>query len=252
MSANPPSTQSLITPVAQVAKKISSSYIAWLGCVAFLFLVKIILDNLLPGAFADPAQANLFGWVPLGVFSLVGLVGVWLSTKTGFPEAWDARVSNRERLLYPILVGLGLGVLLVLIDLPSGYTRLVAARHGVGQQYTNFPSMLLIFTAASILVEVIYRLLLLPLLLWLISSLILRHRAQETVFWILALLSSTQEAISQMPDLQALPVLLAVVIAAFFFALNLAQATFFRKFGFLAAILVRAGFYFVWHVLYVH
>jgi hypothetical protein len=120
-------------------KAVSSSYIVWLGCVLYLALVKVILDTFLPDAFADPAQANFFGWAPLGVFSVVGLIGVWLSTKTGFPDAWDVRISNRQRLLLPILAGLVLGILLVLIDLPTGYTRLVAARHGVVQQYTNLP-----------------------------------------------------------------------------------------------------------------
>jgi hypothetical protein len=224
----------------------------WLGCVVFLALVKMILENFLPGAFADPAQAGFFAWPTLGVFSLVGLVGVWLTTQTGFPDAWDGRISNRQRLLYPILVGLGLGGVLILIDLPSGYTRLIAAAHGVGQQYTNFPSMVLIFSAASILVEVIYRLLPVPFLLWLISNLILRHRGQQPVFWVLALLSSVQEIISQQTDLQVLPPGLAVVVGLFFFVLNLVQVTFFRRYGFLASILVRVGFYFVWHALYVH
>ena len=34
------------------------------------------------------------------------------------------------------------------------------------------------------------------------------------------------------------------------YALNFAQAWFFRKRGFLAAIVVRVAFYLVWHVLW--
>jgi hypothetical protein len=36
------------------------------------------------------------------------------------------------------------------------------------------------------------------------------------------------------------------------YALNLGQATLFRKYGFLAAIVMRVAFYLVWHILYVH
>ena len=42
------------------------------------------------------------------------------------------------------------------------------------------------------------------------------------------------------------------VVALVYFTLNFTQAAFFRRYGFLAAILVRVGFYSVWHVLYVH
>jgi hypothetical protein len=252
MSADSPSTLQDEVASLRETNKPSSSYFVWLGCVIFLVVVKIVLDTYLPNAFADPAQASFFTWPVLGVFSAVGLVGVWLSTKTGFPDAWDPWISNRQRLLNPILVGMALGVVLVVVDLPTGYTRLIAAAHGVGQQYTNFLSMLLVFSAAAILLEVIYRLLPLPLLLWLISNLILRKRVQAAVFWVLALLSSVQEIISQITDFQVLPVPLAVVIGVFFFVLNLVQVTFFRRYGFLAAILVRVGFYFVWHALYVH
>jgi hypothetical protein len=36
------------------------------------------------------------------------------------------------------------------------------------------------------------------------------------------------------------------------FGLNLTQAAFFRRYGFVASIVVRLGYYVVWHVLYVH
>jgi hypothetical protein len=65
-------------------------------------------------------------------------------------------------------------------------------------------------------------------------------------------LSSVQEITSQQPDLQVLPLVIALAVGLFYFVLNLTQVVFFRRYGFLAAILVRVGFYFVWHALYVH
>jgi hypothetical protein len=43
---------------------------------------------------------------------------------------------------------------------------------------------------------------------------------------------------------------LAVVLAGF--AFNMVQAGFFRRYGFLTAIIVRVAFYLIWHVAYVH
>jgi len=45
---------------------------------------------------------------------------------------------------------------------------------------------------------------------------------------------------------------LFVLAFAHGFALNFAQATLFRRYGFVASIVLRLGFYLVWHVAYVH
>ena len=72
-------TQLLSAATPERAKSKSGSMIVWFVLVAYLLLVKILLDVFLPDAFADPAQASLFGWVPLGIFSILGLCGVWLA-----------------------------------------------------------------------------------------------------------------------------------------------------------------------------
>jgi hypothetical protein len=226
--------------------------IVWSVLVAYLFLVKILIDLFVPNAFADPAQAALFGWIPLSIFAVLGFFGVWLSQRTGFPNAWDPEMPLRRQILVPASIGVVYGLLQIGLDLGFGFTQQIAARHGVTQQYTDLPSMLLIFTAAPILVEVIYRLLLIPLLLWLISTVLLTGRAQHTIFWILAVATSLLEPLTQSPDLRILSPGVAAILATGYFAINMTQAYSFRKYGFLASIMVRVGFYLVWHVLYVH
>jgi hypothetical protein len=252
MNTSLSSAPSTVSAPASKTSHISSSYIVWLGLVLYLLLVKLIISAFLPNAFADPSQAGAFDWAPLGIFAALGLVGVWLSRKTGFPDAWDARVSNWRRLVLPLLIGAGFGALYVVADLLTGFTKLIAAQHSLAQQYTDPLSMTLIFTSAPVLVEVLYRLLIIPVLLLLVSNLILRGRGQSQVFWVLALLTSALEPLSQYIDWRILSGGLVVFYVAELFALNLTQAAFFRKYGFLAAILVRVGFYLVWHVLYVH
>jgi hypothetical protein len=232
-------------------RRLSGSVKVWLALVVYLALTKVVIDAIFPQALADPAQAALFQWVPLGIFSLLGLIGVVLAERTGFPDAWSARISNGQRIILPILVGLAFSIIPVALDVSTHYTRLIDARHGLTQQYTGFLPMLVAFTAGAIIVEVLYRLLPIPLVLWL-SSLILKERGQNRIFWVLALLTSLLEPLSSTQDLGVIPGLVMPLVVVNIFAFNLAQAAFFRKYGFLSAILVRAAFYLVWHALYVH
>lgn len=234
-----------------VAGRVPSSIAVWLALVAFLAIVKVTLDLFFPYAFAAPDQAALFQWASLAAISVAGLIGVVLSRRTGFPEAWDERISNRQRILIPVLLGLAFSVIPVVLDSATHYTRLIDARHGLAQQYTGFIPMLLGFTGGAIIVEVVYRLLPIPLLLWLFS-LILKRKGQERIFWILAVLTSAIEPLTSIQDMQVIPGLVMPVVAANIYAFNFAQAAMFRKYGFLAAILVRAAFYVVWHAVYIH
>jgi len=101
-------------------------------------------------------------------------------------------------------------------------------------------------------VEAFYRLVPIPLLLWLISNVVLKKRAQSQVFWILALLTSLIEPLTQDLDLGQFGMLLMASVFLLDYGLNLTQAALFRKYGFLAAIIMRVAYYVVWHILYVH
>ena len=97
----------------------------------------------------------------------------------------------------------------------------------------------------------LFRLLPIPLALWLISSLALRGRRQAEVFWVLAALTSLIEPVLQ--DLLGIaPETVSLALTQFVpdYALNFGQAALFRRYGFLAAIAMRVVFYLVWHVAY--
>jgi len=229
-----------------------SSYVVWLGLMAWLVVVKLVITTFFPQAFADPAQAAFFGWLPLAVFAVLGLAGIWLADRTGFPGTFDQRVTGRQRILYPVLIGLLFSAVRIGFDLATGYSKFMAAEHGLTQQYTGLVPSLLIFPSASIIVEVVYRLFLIPLVLWLVAGLLLRNRGQEPLFWALAVLTSLIEPMSQELGALALGLPLFLTTFGISFGFNLTQATLFRKYGFLAAIVMRAAFYVVWHGLYIH
>jgi len=110
---------------------------------------------------------------------------------------------------------------------------------------------LLFYPGGAIIVEVFYRLLPIPLVTWLVSTLALRGRGQTPVFWSMAGLTSLIEPLSQ--DLDALaggPLALVTSPFGVDFVMNLVQAVMFRRFGLSSAIATRVAVYLVWHVAY--
>jgi hypothetical protein len=74
-------------------------------------------------------------------------------------------------------------------------------------------------------------------------------QGQEQTFWVLAVLMSTIEPITQSVVLQVLPLYTFGFVVLQQFGANLAQAALFRKYGFLASITLRIGFYVIWHLV---
>lgn len=228
-------------------KPLSWSLRIFLWLVAYLALVKLAL-TLFPQVLRSPAQAKVFEWQFLALWAALGFAGVSLSERTGFPPAW-AKGSARSRLLIPALWGVVFGLLAIATDAATGWTKAVAAKLGQSSIHIPFPASVLIYPGGAVIVEILYRLFLIPVLLWIVSSLLLRGKGREATFWTLAALTSLLEPLGDLGlrD-QGLPTMAAVFAQDY--VLNFTQAWFFRRQGFLAAIVVRVAFYLVWHVLW--
>ena len=202
------------------------------------------------GLERDP-RAGLFSPVPTLVVCAAGLIGVWFAHRTAFPPAWGSGAPLRRRLLVPAAVGLGFGLLSAILDTTFHWTAAFAQHHALQTFNAPFPGSLLFYPGGAVLVEAFYRLLPIPLLLWLISSVVLRGRGQRQVFWALALLTSLIEPVTQ--DLEGLADAGLLLVATQFvpdYALNLVEAAAFRTSGLLSMWLVRVAMYLVWHVAY--
>lgn len=219
---------------------------AWLGCIGALALVGLIVNTVLPITLVSPAQAALFSPAAIAVVAVAGLLGAWLAERTGFPAPFGNGVSPLRRFGIPLTVGLGLGALFLLTDMVSGFSRLQAAAFGLDTVVIPPPGGLIIYSAGAIYSEALFRLLPLPLLLWLFSSLLLRGQHQQRTFWALAVLTSLLEPLAQSPVTRILPPPTFAAVLAQQFAGNLAQAFFFRRYGLLASIALRLAFYLVY------
>ena len=79
-------------------KQLSTSVKIYLGIIAVFVLIKLFFVAL-PVGFPVKGQEQAFSWMFVLTISLMGLAGIWLSRKTGFPEIWDKNITNRQRFL---------------------------------------------------------------------------------------------------------------------------------------------------------
>jgi hypothetical protein len=226
-------------------------YGPWVGMVAFLGALHLFIVFVGAGLQDDP-RSQLFDWPAIGIIGALGLIGVALADRTGFPAAWDASISNRQRWAVPLAVGAALGLCSVVHEQLFHSTQWFIAEHGSSAFNAPWPGSPLFYTGGAIFVEVAFRLLPIPLLLWLISSVALRGRWQTPIFWVLAALTSLLEPSTQ--DLAELgsgiPMAMLWTLFAIDYVENFTQAAFFRKYGLVASVAVRLGMYLVWHVGY--
>jgi len=240
-----------------VFSKIPGSVIAWFSLVAYLIVVKFVLTFLPP--INVKVVASEFAWSTIAVYSLIGFIGVLFSLKTGFPDALDKNISNPQRILIPITVGAVLGILAIVIDQFAHGTQFLEAQSGEASFNVYFPASLFVYSGGIVLVEAVFRIFAIPFFLWLISNLLLRGRGQTQTFWALAIMLSLFEPVTQglgiiflKPSANPMMLVLTQFLPYFItnYPLNLGQAAFFRKYGFLASFSMRLGFYIMWHVVY--
>lgn len=226
-----------------------NSLVIWLVLVAYLGLAAFFVTNVFPVQFIDRSQSGVFEAQGIIAIGVMGLIGVWLSMRTGFPNAWDARISNTQRFLIPIAAGVLLGSLFLATDLITNMSQLQEEHLNIQSTDVAFPASIFVYSAAAIFVEVVYRLLTIPLLLGLISVIVRSQGGRETMFWMLAILTSLIEPLTNTAASQYLTPLALTFVLVQSFAGNFLQAVFFRKYGFLAAILLRVAFYIPYHVI---
>lgn len=228
----------------QVIKSLSVSTKIYLGLVAFMVAVKVIF-LLFPTVFPLADQEGAFYWTTILAIGVMGFIGLILARRTGFPDIWDTKVSNRQRFLIPAVIGFAYGIITVIIDLwnPSPV-------------HLQLPLSIPFYAYGALLLEIMLRLFTIPLLVWLFSNVILRGRWQTQVFWIAVVIAALYEPLPHMREqfggvsgFAGLIVIIKWAIEPLFLA-NVVSGYLFRRYGFLAALVMRLSFYLIWHIFY--
>lgn len=183
--------------------------------------------------------------VPGGV-CLAGLVGLFFWTLTARPGLWDSELGITRKALAPLTLGAVLGAVNIAADLQTHLTTLVAAQMHLPTIHIAFPLSIPIYFGGAILVTILYYFVLLPPLYWLIA----RRFDERAVYWTLgALFALVEPATQDLGEIAHYGWLAAPGLACDL-ALNLGQVALLRRSGLVAAILLRVGYYAVWHVIY--
>lgn len=200
---------------------------------------------LFPTVFPGADQEGAFYWTTILAIAVMGFIGLILARRTGFPEIWDTKVSNRQRFLIPAVIGVIYGVITVIIDLrdPSPV-------------HLRLPLSIPFYAYGALLLEIMLRLFTIPLLVWLFSNVILRGRWQTPVFWIAVVIVALYEPLPHMREqfsgVSGFAVLIIMIKWAIepLFLANVVSGWLFRRYGFLAALVMRLSFYLIWHIIY--
>ncbi|MBK8434147.1 MAG: hypothetical protein IPL28_23940 [Chloroflexi bacterium] len=201
----------------------------------------------------SPSQPS---WRPVIVVLVMGFVfaavGVRLSTAVGFPGLGRWPLEVERLLLRPFLIGGGIGLLLIALS------TLTPRQYRIPQ--LPFPDSLLPYIIGGTYEEILFRMFLLPLVLWLLFFI---PSAQELyadeLFWGTAVTLSALYTLLQLTGIQGLfkiptlgqipaTLIVSLVLASGFG--SVVGAYYFREGGFVASYALRVGVYLVWHIVW--
>jgi hypothetical protein len=243
-------------------KKVSLSLKIYIGFIVTLAILAAINVFLPQGVFlstqtlpaSKPVLALANAAIMLILYGGLGFLGLKLSSKLGFADIWDLRVSNKQRFLIPALVGGVIGIFFILADV------IFSKFHSLGPiPHPPFPTSLVASVTAGIGEEVIFRLFFISFWVWLISYVILKKRWQNQVFWVVSIFSALAFALGHFPSvmilfglntIQEIPFTLISEIILLNGVISIFAAYHFRKYGFLAAVGIHFWTDIIWHVLW--
>jgi len=201
-----------------------------------------------------PVLALINALASLIVYGGLGYLGLRLAASVGFATLWDDRVTNRQRFLWPLILGLLIGSFFIVVE------RLLLPFHAVGPlPHPPFPTSLTASAAAAIGEEILFRLFLVSLGVYLLGKLLTKETYREPVFWTVTAVSGLLFALAHLPslmfmleldDISAIPAALLVEMLILNGSLSLVAGYNLKKYGIVAAMGIHFWTDVLWHVLY--
>lgn len=189
----------------------------------------------------------------LFVYGGLGLLGLITARRLGWAEVWHPDATHQDRWVRPALWGFVLGVVFIVTD------SVIGALHSLGPlPHPPFPTSVVASAVAAISEEVLFRLFLVPVGVWLLSKVIHGGRERSAVFWSVAVFSALAFAAGHLPsvavvygiELEALPPILIGELLFLNGILSLVAAQQLRRHGLLAAVGVHWWTDVIWHVVW--
>ena len=236
----------------------ASTQTSWRDLTLFALGPGLLAVGIAGLFFAHPwpvpyaVQARSYDPLFFGPVLALGGLGVWLSSRIGAASAppFRDRAAWLQLLAVAGLTGLAFTAISAVLDLEFGLSRVAA--QAIGQTSINvpFPASIAHYAFGAVIEECIGRLIPIPILAWLIGSLVLRGRHRTLVFWLVAALASVPEPLGQAMPLATRAPALALIVAGVEYPGTLILAWLLRRFGWPVLIIARLVQELSWHVLW--
>ncbi len=232
--------------------------------LVFATYAFVPLEQLMGSVQTMPSTAvtSMPGWqlglasagMVLVLYGALGLLGYWFATRLGLPGIFRENAGGRNLVLWPLLLGLAAGIVLVIGD------RLFAAAGGSeGFTHPGFPLSLLASGTAGIGEEILFRSFVMGLWAFLLNLVLRRWKATRVALWAANIIAALAFSAGHIPSLMMLtgtttlsgiPVLLLVEGALLNSLVGLVAGERYMRDGLVAAIGVHFWADIVWHVLW--
>jgi hypothetical protein len=228
--------------------------------LAFLTYALGLTDPFLADQELPPELATTPPWllglanagIILVLYGLLGLLGLWLARRVGWPGVYRPGAGWRAWLWWPMVLGLVVGIALVVGD------RLFAAwGDWGGLAHPTFPMSLIASATAGIGEEILFRVFVMGLWAFLLHSIL--RKKKRLVFWIANVIAALAFAAGHLPAVMyllgaasplELPTALLIEIALLNSLVALVAGERYARDGLVAAAGVHFWADIVWHVLW--
>ncbi len=204
------------------------------------------------------------GGIVLVVYSLAGLAGFWFARRLGLPGTFRPGAGWRSLFIWPLLIGLLLGILFVAAD--RAFTPAVSAAMAVtnpeidwqGFPHPEFPQSIIASATAGIGEEILFRSFVLGLWTFILNLILRRWNGTNLARAIGNLIAALAFAASHLPAAMLLtgtatpaelPIPLLIELITLNGAMGLAAGERYFRDGLVAAIGVHFWADIIWHVL---
>lgn len=214
----------------------------FLTFILIMLLIKV-LDTAINPVHVFPGRTASFPIIELVAVVLCGYISLILSSKIYLPEMWTDSVSDRQRLVYPFIIGITCGLAFWVFDY---YAR-------IGDMSVGFPMSLPFYLWGAVSTEILMHIF--PFTVILYFSRNARHK--DTIFYSVAFLLSGLAAMSMaaafsIPDIPitASSNYIIIIAGVMVFITELLIMYLYKRYGMLAPVSMRLGFYVMWHIIW--
>jgi len=231
---------------------------AILALVTYLF---IPIEQLIPPGMPTPTitiprwQLGLANaGIILVVYGLVGLAGNWFARQLKIPQTYRQDAAWKDWFIWPMLLGLGIGVIFVIAD-----RIFVAAGLGEGFPHPAFPFSMIASATAGIGEEILFRSFVMGLWAFLLNLLLRRWTTTQVALWAGNIIAALAFSASHIPGIMVIlgvtnpaeiPTLIIVEIFLLNSIVSLVAGERYMRNGLVAAIGIHFWTDIVWHVIW--